>query len=58
MNKKDQLLRLIAIPRHFALFVTKGQLRRETNTQNLWLHSMDKSNFIPKNQNNAGVEQQ
>lgn len=39
MNKKDQLLRLVAIPRHFALFVPKGQLRRETNAQSSLLHS-------------------
>lgn len=29
MNKIHQLLRLIAVPRHFALFVPEGQLRRE-----------------------------
>lgn len=29
MNQVHQLLRFIAIPRHFALFIAKGQLKNK-----------------------------
>lgn len=40
VNQIHQLLGLVAVPRHFALFVPEGQLRREKKEQNAWLHDL------------------